>query len=145
MGLGLCYSLCMDLSQVVLINYVDKTRLTAESPLLTVQKLVRLYADNGTESNATRVLSLSVRHWKLYDLLTGHYAVEPHVLFETAVKYIQTKKSHFDEAMEICLDLICDTLDINTEESKKHAREDVSEAVKAMAGAEQKAPSKTLH
>lgn len=117
----------MDLSKVVLINFVDKRRLADDDPHVTIQRLVRYErtgldafndpsgkdlvggSDDGENAQVTeekKVLSLTRKHWRIYDTLVDDHNVKPHVLIDAVKKYQKFKPCHFDQGMEICLEMI---------------------------------------
>lgn len=101
----------MDLTKVILVNYIDQTRISPENLSVSVQKLIRYTTPDGEDRKI--VLSLTRRHWKIYDLLTGSYEVDPYHIMESVQKYLDVKDAYIDEATEICLDLIDQALDLD--------------------------------
>jgi hypothetical protein len=142
----------MDLSKVVLINYIDKVRIDDSDPSVTVQRLVR-YASEHTEKfndpsfgetekaleKKTRVLSLTRHHWKIFDKLTEDMDVCPGVLFGAVERYRKIKPCGFDQAFEVCLDMIWQTFDF--EESSANSDKKDS----AIVSDNEQASSSTIH
>jgi hypothetical protein len=116
----------MDLSKVVLINFIDKVRINDSDPSITVQRLVRYSPETAKKFNypsigegekasdcTSKVLSLTRRHWNIYDKLTEELDVCPSVLFGAVERYQKVKPCGFDQAFEICLDMIWRTFDLD--------------------------------
>jgi len=113
----------MDLSKLVLINFVDKHRLADDDPNVAIQRLVRYTEDEQDVFNALstgdepaldsidtpkdkKILSLTRKHWQIFDKLIDEQDVKIQVLFDAVKRYQAVKPCGFDESMEICLDMI---------------------------------------
>lgn len=102
----------MDLSKVVLTNFIDKRKVEDDDPNLSVQKVVKYHSSldladaPSSSTEQKRVLSLTKRHWDIYDSLIDDHNVKVSVLFGAVERYRLVNPCHFDQALEICLDMI---------------------------------------
>lgn len=127
----------MDLAKVVLINFIDKVRVSDSSPYVTVQRLVRYSLETTDQFNkpsigkasdetvqSTRVLSLTRRHWDIFDRLADEYDVNAAVLFDAVERYQKVKPCGFDQGVEICLDMIWQTFYADNEKASLESDND---------------------
>lgn len=146
----------MDLSQVILVNYIDRTKIGSDHPLLTVQRVIRYVAEDASEGvdlpdveeYKSRVVSLTKKHWEMFEVLTDQAGISSYTLFQTAERYVDALSHKFDEKLEICLELIWQMLDLNEDGALEGLSEvdidfgDVDDAVEVLSDDEM---NKTLH
>jgi hypothetical protein len=110
----------MNLSNVELINFVDKSRVEDDHPSLTIQRIIRIpsiHVSSGMSEVADdfdrKVLSLTQKHWKIFDTLLDKHNVQIETLFGTVARYQKMKPGQFDQALEFCLEAIDNVFDLS--------------------------------
>ena len=117
----------MDLSHPILVDFIDRTKIRSDHPLLTVQRVVRYVGENvcedfdiaDLEEYKTRVVSLTKKHWKMFEVLTDQVSISAYTLFQAADQHTSVSPDcmtkHLDEKLEKSIELIWAMLGLNEE------------------------------